>query len=254
MFKRTNDQRDVFIARAREEIGYTARAGRDSFYGATVGYNGQAWDGAFIDVIARETGVSLPAMVYSPAGLSWFIRTGRVYPRPQPGDVVFYTWSTGEYFDSPHVGIVSEVTDWDSKGRFRAIEANVDAGTPRGSKLPDGVYERTRYSHDVLAFGRPAWGRKPKKLDGQPAKPVKLSHVQPGNRKYLENVQRVQEALVLTCSLRGYKPGLFDGSTKSAFAQWQRSIGYVGDDASGVPDTPSLTRLGQETGLFSVIP
>lgn len=254
MFRKTNDARDNFLAIAREEIGYTARPGRDSVYGSTVGYPGLPWDGSFIDVVARKAGISLPSCVYSPAGLAGFIGQGRVFPRPQPGDIVFYTFSTGEYFGSPHVGIVSEVTDWERLGRFRAIEGNVDTGTPRGGDTPDKVAERTRYSHEVLAFGRPAWGRKLIKPAGQPGKPVKLSHVQPGNRKYLAGVQRVQEALTLKVSLRGYKPGLFDGQTKAAYANWQRSIGFVGPDANGVPDMSSLTRLGQETGLFSVIP
>lgn len=254
MFTRTNDQRDAFLAVAREEIGYTARPGRDSVYGSTVGYPGLPWDGAFIDVVARRAGVSLPPCVYSPQGLAMFIGQGRVFKRPQPGDIVFFTWSTGEHFGSPHLGIVTDVSDYQRLGRFRTIEGNVDSGTPRGTTIHDGVHERTRYSHEVLAFGRPAWGKKPKKLDGQPGKPVKLSHVQPGNRKYLAGVQRVQEALTLMCSLRGYKPGMFDGQTKAAYANWQRSIGYVGQDATGIPDLSSLTRLGQETGLFSVIP
>ena len=73
MFKRrlTDDLREKFIERALSETGYTARANGTSYYGERVGYtgNGLPWDGAFIDVVARECGLPLHAHVYTASAL-----------------------------------------------------------------------------------------------------------------------------------------------------------------------------------------
>jgi len=110
MFTVTNHSAVAFLAEARAQLGYVARQGRDSFYGSQVGYSGLPWDGSFIDVVARQAGVSdrVPACAYPPNGLAGFIRRNRVVPNPQPGDIVFFTFSTGAAFESPHVGIVSD--------------------------------------------------------------------------------------------------------------------------------------------------
>jgi hypothetical protein len=177
-----------------------------------------------------------------------------VYPNPQPGDVVFFTFSTGANFEAPHVGIVSDVSAWRTHRVFKSIEGMVASGNPKGIPTNDGVYERVRYAHEVLAFGRPAWGRKISyRVTGDVLpKPVKFTHVQPGNRKPLRAVRLVQDALALTVGLEGFSDGVFDPVTRSGYASWQRLLGYVGSDANGVPDMESLTLLGSRTGLFSV--
>lgn len=258
MFRVTNQARDDFIAEARAHVGYTARPGRESAYTQSTGYTSAPWDGAFIDTVARRSGTvdSLPRMIYPPAGLSEFIRTNQVSKKPQPGDIVFFTFSTGQHFESPHVGIVTDVTGWSSHGSFKCIEGMTDSGNPKAPNNADGVYERVRYKTDVLIFGRAAWGRKKfTGFDGQEnpnAYPVRVSAVQPGNRKPLAQVRRVQDALVVTCSLGYFQDGVFDGSTKAAYASWQRKLGYVGKDANGIPDSESLRFLGKTTGFFQV--
>jgi len=257
MFRATIPERDAFLTEAREHLGATSRPGRENPYGQATGYNGLPWDGSFIDVVARRSGVSdsLPRVVYTPAGLADFLRSGRVRTRPQPGDVVFFTFSTGQGFESPHVGIVTDTTGWDSHRRFKCIEGMTDSGNPKAQFSADGVYERIRYSTDVVIFGRPAWGRNFfRRVTGLPGggNLVSVSAVQPGNRKPLAQVRRVQDALVLQVSLGAFQDGIFDGSTKAAYSAWQRRLGYVGNAASGFPDLSSLRILGEVSGIFTV--
>jgi hypothetical protein len=259
LFLRTGDaRRDAFLAELRGQLGYQARAGRESFFGGTVGYQSLPWDGSLLDVSARAAEVAdcLPALVYSPAALAEFTKRGRLVSRPRIGDVAFFAFPAGEHFEAPHVGAVTDVTGWDRFRAFKTVEGMVSAGSPRGSTVPDGVHERVRFAPDVIGFGRPAWTggvfarRQP--AGTVPARRVSLSAVQPGNRTPSGAVALLQEALVLTGQPAPRSRGLFDGSTRSAYAAWQRGLGYAGSDASGVPDRSSLDSLGRLTGLFAV--
>ena len=249
--KRTNDRRDEFLRLARSHLGYQCRPGNNSTFGGLTGYQGLPWDGSFIDVVAHEASLRLPSCVYPTSGLAEFIKLRRWRAKPQPGDIVFFTFSTGDDFGSSHVGIVSDVTDWQRLGRVRVIEANVNSGLPKASPVNDGVYERTRYTSEILGFGRPDFSGQPAKqnppeLDGQPV--IHLSNLQPGKRN--KDIEKVQLALAKTCSLRNAKQGALDGQTMAAYARWQRMVGLVGSKANGIPDIDSLTRLGRETGCF----
>lgn len=173
----------------------------------------------------------------------------------------------------PHVGIVVDVTAW-SDGLFVAVEGQVDGC----------VKKVTRHRFDVLGFGRPdferpGWdvnvqtgrwfsrwrpGRKVNvqtgnKIYGRPARedktvqtdrPVSVYRVQPGRRG--RDVMNVQLALVRAAGLDHYAPGVFDESTRRAFARWQRILGHVGPDADGVPTLATLERLGDHTGVFTI--
>lgn len=46
--------------------------------------------------------------------------------------------------------------------------------------------------------------------------------------------------------------GHYGTTTISAYAAYQRSLGYTGLDANGIPGPTSLARLGSDTGLFTV--
>jgi hypothetical protein len=54
----------------------------------------------------------------------------------------------------------------------------------------------------------------------------------------------------------GLPPGPVDGSfgtmAVAAYARWQRTLGYTGRDADGIPGLSSLQTLGDRTGLFRV--
>jgi hypothetical protein len=47
-------------------------------------------------------------------------------------------------------------------------------------------------------------------------------------------------------------PGIFGPKTKDAYIKWQKSLGYTGSDANGVPGQVSLKALGDKYG-FTVI-
>jgi len=252
MAKATDIQRAGFIEAAEKYTGYQCRPGNVSSFGGLTGYQGLPWDGSFIDVVAREAGVSLPACVYSPSGLAEFINGRRWHAKPQPGDIVFFTWSTGEKFGSPHVGIVTDTTDWQLRRQFRTIEAMTDSGLARSSKIADGVFPRLRHGYEVLGFGRPDFRQRPGGANeiagGQPE--IRFEMLRPGRAN--ADIQRVQLALGIKCGLRNVQPGKLDGSTIAAYARWQRMCGFVGSDASGIPDIDSLVRLGRETRCFTV--
>jgi len=116
------------------------------------------------------------------------------------------------------------------------------------------VFERTRWKHDVLGFGRPDFklrpGREYKKADGQPQ--ISVSNVRPGRRN--KEIETVQLALARVTGLRNAKQGAFDGQTQAAYAQWQRQSGLVGNQANGIPDLESLKALGEATQLFELRP
>lgn len=70
----------------------------------------------------------------------------------------------------------------------------------------------------------------------------------PGAATHVLEVERALNAKGLLSS--GAVDGHFGTSTISAYAAWQRSLGYSGLDANGIPGPTSLTRLGE--GRFSV--
>ena len=70
----------------------------------------------------------------------------------------------------------------------------------------------------------------------------------PGAATHVLEVERALNAKGLLSS--GAVDGHFGTSTVSAYAAWQRSLGYSGLDANGIPGPTSLTRLGE--GRFTV--
>jgi peptidoglycan hydrolase-like protein with peptidoglycan-binding domain len=70
------------------------------------------------------------------------------------------------------------------------------------------------------------------------------------------SVRRVQRRLFHKhyLSSRSYVDGTFGNLTKSAYAAWQRHLGYSGLDASGMPGPTSLQRLlGKRFALIRVV-
>lgn len=70
----------------------------------------------------------------------------------------------------------------------------------------------------------------------------------PGAYANVIEVERALNAKGLLAS--GSVDGHFGTSTVSAYAAWQRSLGYTGIDANGIPGPTSLTTLGQ--GRYTV--
>jgi hypothetical protein len=47
--------------------------------------------------------------------------------------------------------------------------------------------------------------------------------------------------------------GSYGTRTVDAYARWQRNLGYSGSAADGIPGRTSLAKLGDRTGLFTVV-
>ena len=280
--KRIDPAVTAFILTARKYVGYRSELlGRNSF-GERVGYDATVWSGAFIDVIARESGQDLPSFVYSPAALAEFQRNGQLRKKPQPGDIAIFNFSsTTNQFAAPHVGLVIDTRELTSNGRFLTIEGNVTGST--SYQQFDGVHQKIRHTTDVAVYCRPAnFERGIRKLlrDAAAASfkltasirkkfsaadrieiqqleeaaaqllTVDIRKLQPGLKN--RQVTAVQLALSLLTDINGAEEGKWDAATASAFSRFQRNIGRVGQDANGAPEMTSLIRLAKETGLFNV--
>lgn len=245
---------DRFLELAKSYLGYRATPGGKNDFAVRTGYTatGVPWSGSFIDCVAYDAGVKIPACVYSPNGLAEFIYQRRWRERPKPGDIVFYSFSLDGNFGMPHVGIVTNTDGWKTEDSFIAIEANICSGLPRASTVNDGIFERTRWKYEVLGFCRPDFKQRPAKdpkmMTGKPD--VLVSQLLPGKRH--GSVEILQRALVVAVGLKDYERGKFDASTQRAYARFQRLIGMAGSDANGVPTQATLTRLALETGIFKI--
>lgn len=274
---------EIFLATARKYIGYQSELlGRNAF-GNRVGYDSGPWSGAFIDVVAREAGLKLPSFTYTPAGLAESIRSGNISRRPKPGDIAIFNFSStglqgiaASAFNMPAAGIVSDVRELRTNGRFLTIEGNATGMSNYQDK--DGVHQRVRHLTDVVLFCRPEEfqvtgmrrivqlltkvskklrGQLPDKLEAKyleeltsQQETVRLRNFKPGTRN--KSIEIVQIALSQVTDLQGAERGKWDAASSAACARFQRNIGRTGADASGVLDIRTLERLSKETGLFKL--
>lgn len=270
---------ELFISKAQQYLGYSSELMGRNMFGQKVGYDSQPWGGAFVDVVARESGVRLPSFTSTAAALAECIRQGNFSRVPQPGDVAVFNFSSNvghaaSAFSQPHAGIVTDTREFFSTGRFITVEGNVDGGTKHLTK--DGVHQKIRTINDVILFARPA-AKDPKltfnerliklldrgrtKFDGTDLKEINeaartpsviklAAEIKYGDRN--KKIEIIQVALALVTDLRGAEPGKWDQVTAAAWSRYQRNIGNVGIDVDGLPDVRTLQRLGRETGLFIV--
>ena len=134
MFKRQSlpDAASLLVKIAKSHIGFQAGTGSRSTFGEAVGYNSQPWAGSFVDVCAREAGLQIPACVQTASAIAEFLRNGQVQSRPLPGDIVFFNFSSAaSAFGMPHCGIVTDVREYATTGKFLSVEGNIDNGHPR---------------------------------------------------------------------------------------------------------------------------
>jgi hypothetical protein len=260
----------AFIQAARKYNGYTSELLGRNMFGQRVGYDSQPWAGAFIDVCAREADLRLPSFTYVPAGMAACIRSGNISRTPRPGDIAVFAFSSdpASAFSSPHAGIVTDVRNFKRTGEFLTIEGDIQGSGQHQTK--NGVHQRIRTANEVVLFCRPGGPhlltKLVRKLTGAAPDRIELSTINEAARVPKEirlpkllaartrntDIERVQLALSLVTDIRGAERGKWDQATASAFANFQRTIGRVGSDSSGIPDLPSLQRLSKETGLFTV--
>jgi hypothetical protein len=237
------------LERARSYVGMRSRVNKVNDFGARYGVNGSNWDGAFLQTVFDEEQVRVgTSLVSTVAALSAFMRANRVYQKPRVGDIVFLAWSVDEPLGQPHVGIVTDVKDWKKLGKIRTVEGQASSGLPRGPKEADGVYERTRYSPEVVGFARPKYtaietvNREP--VDGEAV--LRPSTVpQKLMSEYTNETVLIQLALNRVTGVTGLNRGVYDHLTRAAVSDFQRRIGHL--DANGFPDFRTLASLAAFT-------
>jgi hypothetical protein len=243
-------KRDTLVAKVIEHaesyVGLRSRAFKNNGFGAKTGFDGKPWDGSFLTVVFREAGVNPGvSLVSSTAALAFFNRQNSMYRNPKAGDIAFFAWSTDDDgFGPPHVGLVTEVRDWKSRGAFRTVEGQVNSGMPKSHPESDGLYNRTRYMSDVIGFARPVY-MEIEPLTASTSVPLVLvSDVQVGKLTNANTL--VQLALADYLGVFGFERARYDRTTQSAMLRFQKENGLVKGD--GLPDAKTLTALARATG------
>ncbi len=252
--------RDRILQVATSYEGYAAAASAPDIFSSKVGKPGAHWNGIYVDVVLMEAGLELPTThVGTAAALQYYIKSGRLHVTPKPGDVAFFTFPTdGETgpYNQMHVGIVTDAANFLRDGSFKVIEGQIDAGLPRTSnRVKNGVHVRVRYSTDVVGFGRPVLKQKsltdelsdPKLL----TKPTLKASIMKAGLKH-RTVLLLQQELKAEKLFTGVYTGVLDARTMAAVASFLRTIGYVGSQATGIPDMHTLQRLAQIRKTFNV--
>ncbi len=233
---------------AESYIGFRSRALRTNDFGAKTGHNTEIWSGSFLQVVHQEAGWDLPVSLVHTGNLLHFAQLFHLtVETPEEGDLVLYTFPTDLVgMAQPHIGIVSSVENWKSQGLFHAIEGETAPNSSkRVSGIADGVYKRSRWATEVLAFIRLRNLHTPKLRRKAPTVDHTAVH-------YLKNgpaVPEIQKALkyVFGTRIRGLSKGKWDAGTAHAYAEWQR---MCGTEPTGLPGDPDLAYLGVLTGRF----
>jgi hypothetical protein len=268
-----------FVVTASAYVGYTARPNANDFLAFSRVTGEYQWDGSFVDVVSDKTVTAglLPKHANTTSALSFYTRNGWTRRAPKAGDLVFYTAPVkvqASRYLSPRIGIVTSAKGWRVNGTFRAIEAQTYSGLPRAPKELNGVYERTRYSTDVISFVRI-----PKKIfyktengetvltptDAHTVRPAHLERCSSAKKTasaksaYRQSTELVQLALAEhpACKLRNADRFVFNGVTRSALASFQRFCGFPAYECDGSPNPRTLEQLSHSpytTRKFSVEP
>lgn len=251
-----NRTEPAIIELARKLTGYRSHPNRESAFGRDTGFPGQPWAGSFAHEALRESGLLETSLVSTAPALAWYLQRDRVFQEnPQPGDLVFFAFTTTGVFGQPHVGLVSNVDRFKETGEFRAIEGETASGLNRGNQDSDGVFERVRYQPDVLGFVRP---REPRPLDLTNV-PENVPVLRPSNFSKSSPLRgtattSVQYALFEVTGFDKFDPGVWDGLTKSAFDQFLRTVGFY-DRVTDVPTAEHLEALSLATvGRYFDVP
>jgi hypothetical protein len=182
----------------------------------------------------KATGDQLAAMrrIKQDTGLLWG------GPRWAGGDYGPSDYAGGAWVDEPKAHFVDPM-HWDLPSGIGDAEAWCKALCLRLGIGPDG----TTGSAPVPPVVKP-----PVTEHGLV---ISVKQVQPGDSN--DKVRVVQATLNKVLPAKLVVDGQFGRRTQAAYAAWQRSLGYRGVDADGVPGFKSLTSLGR-VGKFLVIP
>lgn len=246
MFNRNPAFEAGVIDQALRHVGYRSQPNRQSAM-QIKGYAGKPWNGTFVDRVLHDAFGDFAEVrfVSTVAALGFYAARNRLYRKARPGDVVFFNFASNpqEAFEQPHVGIVTEVR---KDGSFRTVEGETAPGNPQGSQLADGVFERTRYRSDVLAFVRPE-PRTVTKPEGVEPTAVKMSYFESNGETVKRAVEKVQIALNIARPALSFNRGKRDPLFKSGLGLYARETGHVAN--RGEITMPVLQTLEDETGL-----
>ena len=213
------------IAQAQRHVGYRAQPQRKSAF-QLAGYVGQPWNGTFVDRVLHDAFADFAEVRFlsTVTALSFYVKANRVYQKPRPGDIVFFNFATDPQhaFEQPHVGVVTEVRP---DGSFRTVEGETGPGTPQGSQLVDGVFERVRYADDALGFVRPR-PQTVNRNDSDEQPKLKMSYFDSNPKTKARAVALVQTALNRATGKK-FSKGKANGETKAALGAYARDRGVV---------------------------
>lgn len=238
---------EVPTARAAKAIAFAkTQLGKPYVFGAT---GPGSWDcSALVQAAWGAAGVSIGRDTYAQATLTRVSKSSM-----RPGDLLLYDIPGDSQPNPNHVAMYM--------GNGQVIEATASltatqtilSGAKRGVNTS---YESQRdaYITSVVrpAPGDVAGGTTPPPVVKLPVVDISMTiaAAKAGNG----DVTVVQNGLAKLGFLTTAERGPFGPKTKTAYAAYQRSLGYTGSDADGIPGATSLTKLGSKTGLFTVTP
>lgn len=159
------------IERAKAEIGtteYPPNSNKvkynDWYYGREVQGSQYPWCATFVSWLYRDTNIA-PKTASCISMLSWFEQKNQVVTNPQPGDIVFFKYSTNNRRTN-HVGIVLEVNG--------NVITTIEGNTSQTSQDNGGSVMRRERNSNIVAYARPKYedAESPKKSVEEVAKEV----------------------------------------------------------------------------------
>lgn len=236
------------VAEAKRHVGYRAQPDRKSAF-QLKHYLGKPWNGTFIDRVLHDALGDFAEVRFlsTVTALSYFVKRNRVYQKPRLGDIAFFNFATDpqNMFEQPHVGVVIAV---EPNGSIRTVEGETSPGTPQGSQLADGVFERVRWPAEVLGYVRPAEVKRYRR-DGERPK-LKLSYFTSNPKTRAKAVETVQRALNRLYPDWSFIQGKKNREFTTRFGLFSRENGVV--ENRGELHYLPLTMLADRTGEFEV--
>jgi TP901 family phage tail tape measure protein len=154
---------DSMIRAAESMLGYQEGRGNNTIFGnfAQKAYGLQsrfiAWCGAFINWVAKKSGVDLSSMVWTPGGAQSFMKSGRwTTMNPVRGDLAFMDFPGDGLNRISHVGLVRNVL---SRNAVSTIEGNTSgSGSQRsGGGVLAKIRQYNTKNAPIVGFGRPSY-------------------------------------------------------------------------------------------------
>jgi len=161
-----------FLEVAMSQVGVVeGPKDNETDYGKFTGHDFQPWCGSFMMWCAKNSGVTIPDVVYTPAGYAAFEATHSIIDpatgTPQPGDLIFFSFIPHALPTSPvqHVGVVLHNN---GDGTITTVEGNTSpdhkpSGSPdNGGEVASNIRgykvgNKAGKWATVVGFGRPAY-------------------------------------------------------------------------------------------------